>query len=69
MNTRSMSTKDKQAYQQIKEELTKEYDELTESIEFNMPQRWSGSHFYQAVLNGEEHVSKVTFLTTEKKIS
>lgn len=32
MNTRSMSTKDKQAYQQIKEELTKEYDELTESI-------------------------------------
>lgn len=39
-------------------------DELTEALEFNMPQRWSGSHFYQAVLNGEEHVSKVTFLTT-----
>lgn len=38
--------------------------ELTEAIGFNMPQRWSGSHFYQAVLNKEEHVDKVTFLTT-----
>lgn len=38
--------------------------ELTEALEFNMPQRWSGSHFYQAVLNKEEHVDKVTFLTT-----
>ena len=38
--------------------------ELTKALEFNMPQRWSGSHFYQAVLNKEEHVSKVTFLTT-----
>ena len=39
-------------------------DELTNALEFNMPQRWSGSHFYQAVLNKEEHVSKVAFLTT-----
>ncbi len=39
-------------------------DELTKELQFNMPQRWSGSHFYQAVLNKEEHVSKVTFLTT-----
>jgi len=38
--------------------------ELTEALGFNMPQRWSGSHFYQAVLNGEEHVKDVTFLTT-----
>ena len=29
-----------------------------------MPQRWSGTHFYQAVLNGEEHVKDVKFLTT-----
>ena len=39
-------------------------DELTSLLGFNMPMRWSGSHFYQAVLNGEEHVSKVSFLTT-----
>ena len=38
--------------------------ELTKALEFNMPQRWSGSHFYQAVLNKEEHVDKVAFLTT-----
>lgn len=39
-------------------------EELTRELEFNMPQRWSGTHFYQAVLNGEEHVDKVEFLTT-----
>ena len=38
--------------------------ELTRALDFNMPQRWSGSHFYQAVLNGESHVKDVTFLTT-----
>ena len=38
--------------------------ELTEALSFNMPQRWSGSHFYQAVLNKEEHVKDVAFLTT-----
>ena len=38
--------------------------ELTEALSFNMPQRWSGSHFYQAVLNGEDHVQDVAFLTT-----
>ena len=37
---------------------------LTKELGFNMPMRWSGSHFYQAVLNGEEHVNDVTFLTT-----
>ena len=39
-------------------------DILTRELGFNMPQRWSASHFYQAVLNKEEHVSKVAFLTT-----
>ena len=38
--------------------------ELTSALDFNMPQRWSGSHFYQAVLNKEEHVKDVEFLTT-----
>lgn len=37
---------------------------LTSALSFNMPQRWSGTHFYQAVLNGEAHVKDVTFLTT-----
>ena len=39
-------------------------DELTEIFEFNVPMRWSVSHYYQAILNGEAHVSDVAFLTT-----
>ena len=38
--------------------------ELTELFRFNIPMRWSVSHYYQAVLNREEHVSNVAFLTT-----
>jgi len=39
-------------------------DELTQLFEFNVPMRWSVSHYYQAVLNGEAHVKDVAFLTT-----
>lgn len=39
-------------------------DKLTELFGFNIPQRWSISHLYQAILNGEEHVSKVAYITT-----
>jgi len=39
-------------------------DELSEKFKFNIPQRWSVSHYYQAILNGEEHVDNVEFLTT-----
>jgi len=39
-------------------------EELTAALGFNMPQRWSASHYYQAVLNGEKHVGDVAFLTT-----
>ena len=39
-------------------------NELTELFKFNVPMRWSVSHFYQAVLNGENHVKNVCFLTT-----
>ncbi|MBQ8396987.1 MAG: ATPase [Clostridia bacterium] len=39
-------------------------DELSDLFTFNIPQRWSVSHFYQAVLNGEAHVPQVAFLTT-----
>lgn len=38
--------------------------ELSSLFKFNVPQRWSVSHYYQAVLKGEPHVKDVTFLTT-----
>ena len=31
---------------------------------FNIPQRWSIAHLYQAILNEEEHVKDVAFFTT-----
>lgn len=37
---------------------------LTKEFGFNIPQRWSISHLYQAILNKEEHVKDVTFFTT-----
>ena len=37
---------------------------LTEIFAFNIPQRWSIAHLYQAVLNKEEHVKDVSYLTT-----
>ena len=39
-------------------------EKLTELFSFNMPQRWSLSHLYQAVLNDEPHVKDIAFLTT-----
>ncbi len=37
---------------------------LTARLNFNIPQRWSIAHLYQAILNGEEHVPQIRFLTT-----
>ena len=39
-------------------------EKLTELFHFNIPQRWSIAHLYQAILNGEEHVKDVDFFTT-----
>ncbi len=39
-------------------------EKLTAAFSFNMPQRWSLSHLYQAILNGEEHVPAIRYLTT-----
>ncbi|MBQ5310448.1 MAG: ATPase [Oscillospiraceae bacterium] len=39
-------------------------DILTEKFGFNIPQRWSIAHLYQAILNKEEHISRVKFMTT-----
>ncbi|MDR0552443.1 MAG: ATPase, partial [Spirochaetaceae bacterium] len=33
-------------------------------FEFNIPQRWSIAHLYQAMLNGEPHTKEIAFLTT-----
>jgi len=38
--------------------------ELTGKFQFNIPQRWSVAHLYQAVLNGEGHVKEIDFITT-----
>lgn len=37
---------------------------LSEEFDFNVPQRWSIAHLYQAILNNESHVGDVAFLTT-----
>ncbi len=37
---------------------------LTERLQFNIPQRWSIAHLYQAILNGEAHVPQIGYLTT-----
>ncbi len=39
-------------------------EKLTELFGFNVPQRWSIAHLYQAILNGETHVKDVAYLTT-----
>ena len=38
--------------------------QLTELFQFNVPLRWSISQLYQAILNGEEHVPQVDYITT-----
>lgn len=37
---------------------------LTKEFNYNIPQRWSIAHLYQAILNKEEHVKDVAFFTT-----
>jgi sugar (pentulose or hexulose) kinase len=39
-------------------------EELTNLFNYHIPQRWSIAHLYQAILNGEEHVSDISFQTT-----
>ena len=38
--------------------------ELSSLFVYNIPLRWSISHLYQAMLNGEEHVKDICYLTT-----
>jgi len=37
---------------------------LTETFSYNIPQRWSIAHLYQAILNDEKHVGEVDYFTT-----
>lgn len=39
-------------------------DILSKSFNFNVPQRWSIAHLYQSILNKEDHVNNIDFLTT-----
>ncbi|MGN0527277.1 MAG: xylulokinase [Acutalibacteraceae bacterium] len=38
--------------------------ELTELFGYNIPDRWSIAHLYQAILNGESHTKDVAYITT-----
>ena len=39
-------------------------EKLTDLFQFNIPQRWSIAHLYQAILNQEPHVRDISHLTT-----
>src|SRR5258706_12512201 len=39
-------------------------EKLTDLFQFNIPQRWSIAHLYQAILNKEAHVKDISHLTT-----
>ena len=39
-------------------------DKLTKLFNFNIPQRWTIAHIYQAILNNEKHVKDINFVTT-----
>lgn len=39
-------------------------EKLTDLFQFNVPQRWSIAHLYQAILNDEEHVPHIRHITT-----
>ena len=39
-------------------------EKLSDLFQFNIPQRWSIAHLYQAILNDEPHVGEIASLTT-----
>jgi len=39
-------------------------EELTELFHYPIPQRWSISHLYQSILNGEDHIGEISHITT-----
>lgn len=39
-------------------------DILSKELSFNIPDRWSVAHLYQAIIDKEEHISKIRYITT-----
>ena len=39
-------------------------EQLSKLFNFNIPQRWSIAHLYQAILNNERHVKEIAYITT-----
>ncbi|MBR1752420.1 MAG: ATPase [Ruminococcus sp.] len=39
-------------------------DRLTKELSFNIPERWTVAHLYQAILNDEEHIDRIEYVTT-----
>ena len=39
-------------------------EKLTKLFNFHIPQRWSVAHLYQSILNGEDHVKDIKYLST-----
>lgn len=39
-------------------------EKLSEHFKYPIPQRWGVAHLYQSILNDEEHVSRIAFMTT-----
>lgn len=53
------------AFRTWRNTITEEASEkLTKILEYPIPQRWSIAHLYQAILNKEEHVSRMSHFTT-----
>ena len=38
--------------------------ELTGKFQFNIPERWSIAHLYQAIINEEKHLPRIDYITT-----
>lgn len=39
-------------------------EKLTDAFQFNIPQRWSIAHLYEAILKKEPHIDEISFMTT-----
>lgn len=39
-------------------------DQLTELFQFNIPLRWTAAHLYQRILDGEDHVQQLDYVST-----
>ena len=39
-------------------------EKLSELFSYHIPQRWSIAHLYQAILNGEEHTKRISYVLT-----